>query len=160
MLLTGCNSNLSEDAKDLPSFDLTTVNISESSGADRAFYAAMQKLVPLSTQVIKELDLLLADYQQGDELAEAEEAMNIAKRELTMIWNQIHNDYEPEHETLRAIQKSYEILLMNYIQGLGTELQGFEEGNFEKLKQGFEQSEDSKAALYKFSNEIKSFTKD
>jgi hypothetical protein len=160
MLLTGCNVNVSEDEHSLPSFDFTTFDVSESTEADQKFYSALQKLIPLSTQVVKELDLLLAAYQQGDELAEAEEAMNIAKREMTAIWNQVHNDYHPEHETLRAMQRSYEDLLMSYIQGLGTELQGIEEGNFDKLKQGFQQSEKSKAALYKFSDDMKNFMKD
>ncbi|WP_155837442.1 hypothetical protein [Aneurinibacillus terranovensis] len=122
------------------------------SKTDQAFLSVIKDSVKTSGQIIGTLDKGIAEAQKNDELDDAVDMMNDTKKQLLYIWNQMHNHYHPDHPALNEIKVQYENILMKYIEGVRTELNGISSGDVTKMRNGFQITEKAKEDLHTFSS--------
>ncbi|MBN6188790.1 hypothetical protein JQN58_18225 [Aneurinibacillus sp. BA2021] len=119
--------------------------------ADRAIFTKLSDAVTRAQTVAKELDFLLAEMQHQDELHEAQEMIQTARREILLIWNVVHNELHPADPALRQRKTQFETILASYRQGITDLLTGMEKAEAKQTVEGFEQTARAKQKLDRFS---------
>src|SRR4051812_24934420 len=94
--LTGCSSQEKVDSSTNKEQMETQVPQTLSEG-DKTFMKALQQSLDTVQQKITEFEMDMQDMQGYDEFHDAEEMMTEAKQDVLYYWNQMHNEYKPEH---------------------------------------------------------------
>jgi hypothetical protein len=98
-------------------------------------------------KMMDKLDQDITLAQEDDEQEEAEESMLETKKQALFQWNKLHNGYMPSHPTLKKLKTRYEDILAKYREGLTMELEGMNDGNAEKMKEGYKMIAEAKNGL-------------
>ena len=115
---------------------------------------ALEQSLDTVQQKITEFEMDMQDMQGYDEFHDAEEMMTEAKQDVLYYWNQMHNEYKPEHPDLQKIKADYERLLSQYREGLTIELEGMATGNPEKMKLGYQKTQGVMEEIQKFKEQV------
>ncbi|WCK54898.1 hypothetical protein PP175_02470 [Aneurinibacillus sp. Ricciae_BoGa-3] len=121
---------------------------------DKRFIKGIKASLHHAQQVISQLKIIVSTSQQTDELDAAQENMNSAKREILYIWNQIHNEYQPDGTNLKKIKTAYENILMDYRKGLSIQIQGIETTGGTRVMEGLQLTDKAEEDLNKLSTTI------
>jgi hypothetical protein len=165
--LVGCSStSVTKADKPLPLRQQTDLKVKNTAPAapppvhvnfsdnDKLFIKGIKDSVEHSQQVISQLKTVISESQQTDELGAAQENMNSAKREILFIWNQIHNQYQPDTASLKKIKITYENILMEYRKGLNLQIQGIDTTGGTRVMEGLQIANKAQEDLDKLSTAI------
>ncbi|MDF0725597.1 hypothetical protein PY093_02570 [Cytobacillus sp. S13-E01] len=126
----------------------------ELSNNEKEIFTEFVRNVQLSSQIMKELDLLLEEQQKYDELEGAIEAMSIAHEETLIVVSKILNDPITENKELNDLQNYITKLLTDYTAGLSLQLEGIEKGDSKKVQKGYSLSTSAKEKLFKLKKDV------
>lgn len=134
LLMTGCNKEEYSIKNNI------TLN-------DEEHVHLLLKKMESADQIIKELDLLLAEFQQTDELVEALEMMETAKSEIQTIFSKLHSIPEYEDKELKKSHVKFKDNLGKYYKGLELQLKSVENNDAKTMKKGYIMVEEAKWEL-------------
>lgn len=126
------------------------------STTDKALVENLQVQMQSVNKLIKELDLLLIEFQKNDELPEAIEMMETASGEANKILGTLQT-LKIQNNSLAEYTNKYEAALAHYTSGLKLQMDGMKNWDGQKTTEGYKQTEQAKDELRKYYEEINRF---
>lgn len=152
ILLAGCNNPNNIQSKNYTDISPKPLDLSsiKFTNEEKHTLQLLKEQIQLTNQIMTELDLLITEFEKQDELIEALEVMQIAKHETMVIRAKSQSD---QNNRTKA-NSLFENLLTNYINGISAQLEGWENGDVEKMTKGYKLMQQSKVDINNLLNYI------
>ncbi|RKD24357.1 hypothetical protein BEP19_08155 [Ammoniphilus oxalaticus] len=144
-ILSGCGSQLTDE---------NDRNKGQHAEQDQLFVKVLETKTAVVLQLSEELEEQLQAMQSEDEWHEATEHMKQVQQDILFHWNELHNDYRPQHQTLRKAKEDLKAILTDYRDGLSLEISGMDTADAMEMKLGFQKTTKAREKMRQFKEQL------
>lgn len=149
VILLGCSK-----ATPSSNTEKNIIRVDTLSDAEKEKANTLYKQMLAVNQTMEELDLIMVELQKADDLQEAIEIMETAKKECNKIAVELKS-LVIENSDIRKFNKKYGEALLSYEDGLELQIEGMKSWDEKKTTEGYKLTENAKTALKRIYEQFK-----